>query len=62
MRYRVAMKVYATAWVEVEADDPEEAMRRADDEYAETGISICHQCGHEMSDPTYGDPVEAMQL
>lgn len=61
MKFVVFMKVHASATVEVETDSAEEAMEIADSEYTEAPISICHQCNNHISDPTFGDPVEAIE-
>lgn len=62
MKYRVFMKVHATAVVEVDADSADDALEVASEEYCETAIPICHQCSDDISDPTYGEPVEAVAI
>lgn len=62
MKFSVAMKVRATAFVIVEADSAEEAIERANEDYEETGINICHQCSNDIDDPTYGPAFEAHEL
>jgi hypothetical protein len=44
-KYTVHFTTVASTTVQVEADDPDEAIDRA---YNEVYVSLCHQCAHEM--------------
>lgn len=61
-QYRVWMRVVATTSVEIEADSAEEAMAKAYDEYGEGPVGICHQCSHEISEPTITEALEAVEI
>jgi uncharacterized protein with PIN domain len=61
-RYHVWMKVVGTTCVEIEANSPEEAIEKATDEYAESMVSICHQCSGEVSEPVITEAMEAVLI
>jgi len=61
-KYRVWMQIAATACVEVEAESEEEAKQIAEDENMNATISLCHQCSHQVSEPTFGEAIEALEL
>lgn len=49
MKYRVGGAVHASTYIgEFEASTPEQAIEMA---YEEAGISLCHECSREVSDP-----------
>jgi len=54
-KYLVAFQVYATTWVEVEADSEEEAKEKAEQEINEP--TLCHQCADEVEIDGVGDVV-----
>ena len=45
MKYKVYLNGHASASVEVEADDIDEAREKAENEVY---VSLCHQCAHEV--------------
>ena len=48
-RYSVTGAVHASTFVgEYDANTPEEAIERA---YRDAGVSLCHECAREVSDP-----------
>ena len=61
-KFNVFFTVHATAMVTVEAASEDDAKRLAAEEYADTPISICHQCSSEISDPAYGEAVDACEV
>lgn len=44
-KYRVVLSTNVTTTVVVEADSPEEAVEKAEEE---TDITLCHQCNREV--------------
>ncbi len=61
-KYRVWMTVAGSTSVVIEASSENEAIEIANDQYAETQVSICHQCSSEISEPTIIEAVEAVEL
>jgi len=48
-RYSVTGAVHASTYIgEYDANTPEEAIERA---YRDAGVSLCHECAREVSDP-----------
>lgn len=58
-RYRVYGRVIGSIYCgEFEADTPEEAVEKAQDE---CGVSFCHQCSDQCEDPVV-EPGEAVEI
>jgi hypothetical protein len=51
-KYGVSIPIYASAYVEVEADSEEEAIEKAEESYH---VSLCHQCAREVEIGEFDD-------
>ena len=57
MRWSVYGRVYASKYLgTVEADTEEEALKKAEEDL-DWGVSVCHQCSHDISDPAVEDVI-----
>ncbi len=58
-KYYVTFEVSASASIEVEADNPDEAEQKAEEEIH---VSLCHQCARNIHLGDYGDCLEVIEI
>lgn len=56
--YQVNMPARTNFIAFVKANSPEEALAKADNEFVEFTVSLCHQCSNTIDEPVVSDGAE----